>query len=82
MSVSFYGYIVDSSNKVIRGSDKIKVSNRYELTYIMNNSIQSKTCPCCGAELEINQASICSYCRTKITNYNHEWVLSNKRIKK
>jgi len=33
-------------------------------------------CPSCGAQLNINQAGLCDYCRAKITRGQFDWVLS------
>jgi hypothetical protein len=35
-----------------------------------------KTCPHCGAPLQINQAGACTYCKTKVTAADFDWVLS------
>ena len=33
-------------------------------------------CPHCGAELDVNMAGNCSYCRLKVTRGDFDWVLS------
>ena len=81
MLTSFFDYVVDNNNHVIRGNNRYRVKNKYELTYIMKERKDiSKKCPGCGAPLKNNQVSVCEYCRIKITNNNHDWVLSKKQV--
>ena len=81
MLISFFDYVIDANNKVIRGDNRYRVKNKYELIYIMKErKNMDGVCPGCGAELESNQTSVCSYCRMKITNNNHDWVLSKKKV--
>lgn len=35
-----------------------------------------KSCPNCGAPLQINQAGICEYCKAKVTSGEFDWILS------
>lgn len=35
-----------------------------------------KTCPSCGAELNISMAGVCQYCDSKVTTGKFDWVLS------
>lgn len=81
LMISFFDYVVDQNNRIVRGNNRYRVKNKYELIYVMKNkkSISGK-CPGCGADLENSQASICPYCRMKITNNNHDWVLSKKSV--
>ena len=34
-------------------------------------------CPACGAELQISQAGVCSFCSSKISSGEFDWVLSS-----
>mgnify|MGYP002514095748 CR=1 FL=1 len=55
------------------------VKNKYRLTYSRNDSNSNK-CPKCGAEIKNSHATKCEYCRSVITNNNHDWILVKKEI--
>ena len=81
MTVTFYDYVVNSQDKVVRGRKKTKVENKYLLTYSKDES-HSNTCPNCGATLKKEDVTKCEYCKTIISNNNHDWILVKKQIKK
>ena len=86
--VSFYDFVVDDSNEVVRGNRKFKVSNSYNLTFISNMTNQNKKkketkiCPSCGAELNNESSNICPYCKSVVIFNNHDWLLSKKEIRR
>ncbi len=76
LTVSFYDYIVDEREKVIRGNKKKKVEMTYLLTFVYQEQASEK-CPNCGAPLE-NKELKCSYCNTKIQAITKEMRLTKK----
>ena len=78
IKVSFYDYIVDSNNRVVRGKKDIKVNMEYELTFIKNES-NNDTCPVCGAKIE-NGITTCPYCRSRIQGVSSKMKLSKKKV--
>lgn len=82
--VSFFDYIVDISNNVLRGNKNHKVSVTYELTFVSTiNTKETKNCPSCGAPINKNSASdICEYCNSILVKNTYNWVLAKKENKK
>ena len=82
--VSFYDYLVDSNNNVIRGTKSRKLTNHYELTFICSKAKNNKSnkCPNCNAPLKNNNSNICPYCKSTIVSEHYDWVMSKKEIKK
>ena len=82
--VSFYDYVVDANNNVVRGNKSRKLTNHYELTYICSKNVKNKSnkCPNCNAPLENNNSNVCPYCNSTIVSEHYDWVLSKKEIKK
>lgn len=81
MTVSFYDYVVNKDGKVVRGKKKTLVENKYLLTYSKDER-HSNICPNCGATLKKEDVTKCEYCKTIISNNNHDWILVKKQIKK
>ena len=81
--VSFYDYVVDSNNNVVRGTKSRKLTNHYELTFIYSKSDKTKSikCPNCNATLN-NNSNVCPYCKSTIVSEHYDWVMSKKEIKK
>ena len=78
LSVSFYDYVINTSDKkVVRGKKGHKVTNTYKLKYIKSINEKEK-CPNCGADVNSN---ICEFCNTHINNIYKSFVLSEKRRK-
>lgn len=82
--VSFYDYLVDSNNNVVRGTKSRKLTNHYELTFICSKSKKNKSnkCPNCNAPLENNNSNVCPYCKSTIVSEHYDWIMSKKEIKK
>ena len=80
MKVSFYDYVVDSNEKVVRGSKKNKITNNYRMTFIKakDSSTQTDHCPNCGAPISDNASQKCEYCNSTIVKSSSEFVLSKK----
>lgn len=74
--VSFYDYVVDKDEKVIRGSKNRKVEITYHLTFLYDEEATS-TCPHCGAEME-NRETTCPYCNTIIQAVTKDMRLAKK----
>ncbi len=75
LNVSFYDYIVDASNNVLRGKDTQKVSMTYHLTFVAQLNSNDK-CPNCGAPLET--PSYCDYCKSHIQGLSTGMRMSKK----
>ena len=74
-------YTIDDDNQFVCGSlTKVRDFSEY-WTFIRSserksNSKASKTCPNCGAALNVNMAGHCEYCSVKVTSGAFDWVLS------
>ena len=82
LNVSFYDYIENSNTGVIlRGASNRKINNTYILTYIRTKEENSEIniCPRCGAPVEGNSTGICEYCKSKLINETHGWIMSEKQ---
>ena len=77
LEVKFYDYIVDSSNKVVRGKKRKKVHMLYDLTYVYNEEAIEE-CPNCNAKIS-KEDNICSYCKTTIPSIRGKMKLSTKK---
>lgn len=77
LTVSFYDYIVDQDNVVIRGKKDRKVTMTYLLTFVFDEQSDG-TCPHCGAQLE-NRETVCPYCKTNIQGVTKNMRLSKKQ---
>ncbi len=84
--VSFYDYVIDKDEKVLRGTKDYKLTNSYNLTFIstINDKKEKdkKVCPSCGAPLENDVSNKCPYCNSNIVFKHHDWVLSKKEIRR
>lgn len=82
--MEFYDYIADKETGAVhRGSDTRKMRVTYEMKFrkTLNENEKIDKCPNCGAEIDINNAGICTYCRTKLVSENTKWVLTEKTVK-
>ncbi len=75
-------YVVNTSGKVVGGSDK-KIRDFSEYwTFIRRTGVERDeydyaTCPNCGAPSDnMGQTGVCRYCDTKISNGDFSWVLT------
>ena len=67
------------NNRVLRGNAIVKVDNTYILTFVKSKEDQKEEiCPCCGAPVEGNVSGVCEYCKSKLVNKTHDWVMSKK----
>ncbi len=84
LEVSFFDYVVDISNNVLRGNKNHKVSVTYELTFVSTiNKKDTKNCPSCGAPINKNSASdVCEYCNSTLVKNTYSWVLAKKENKR
>ncbi|HVT05606.1 MAG TPA: Tim44-like domain-containing protein [Thermoanaerobaculia bacterium] len=74
-------YTIDSAGKVVAGSRTAVRSWTEYWTFIRSRGRTGTihgdlNCPNCGAALKVNAAGICSYCNSKITSGDFDWVLS------
>ena len=78
LNVKFYDFIVDSTDKVVRGNKRRKVNMTYQLKFVYDeNAITS--CPSCDAPLS-SESTICEYCNTHIQSVRGKMKLSNKKV--
>lgn len=77
LEVSFYDYIVDEKEKVVRGNKNRKVHMTYLLTFVYNE--KSIECPGCGASLDGKQTT-CPYCGSPIQAVGNSIRLSKKEV--
>ena len=71
-------YVVDSNNKVVRGSKHMKMEMEYILTFVKKHSDTKAKCPSCGHKIESNVSEICPYCKNKLVVAPQDFVMSKK----
>ena len=81
---SFYDYVVNNENAVVRGNNNRKITNHYELTFISSISKKNKSnkCPNCNAPLDNYSSNVCPYCKSTIVSEHYDWIMSKKQIKR
>lgn len=84
LKVSFYDYVVDSNNTILRGNKNFKVNMTYELTFVSTiNKKETANCPSCGAPINKKSASnVCEYCNCVLVKNTYSWVLAKKENKR
>lgn len=81
LNVKFYDYIENiNTGKVLRGTSSRKLNNTYVLTLIKSKGGANNIniCPRCSAPVEGNHTGVCEYCKSKLINETHDWVMSKK----
>ncbi len=82
LRVNFYDYIVDSEEKIVRGTNTKKVDITYELTFVSTITHKEvKNCPSCGAPITGKAADKCEYCGSTLVKNTYDWVLAKKENK-
>lgn len=86
MSTRMVDYIIDEKTRaVLKGDPNIDCYMDYLLTFMRktgvktkdaNGTIDSKSCPHCGAPLQITSAGKCEYCNSIVTTGEFDWVLA------
>ena len=76
MIVEFIDYICDENGKILRGSKYAKVTQHYEMVFVMDKNSISK-CPNCGTDIS-EFDNICPSCHSNIPLRNNVWKLSKK----
>ena len=75
LQVECYDYLINESNKVIRGTKNQKLIYTYELTFTKYTTDKKiNYCPNCGAKLVGNK---CEYCKSAVSN--NEFKISSIR---
>ncbi len=75
-------YVINSEGKILQGSSSSKRTFSEYWTFVRRagfkgkSSLNPEKCPNCGAELNINQAGYCEYCKAKITSGSFDWILA------
>jgi len=76
----------DHTGEIVSGSDKnekfmvyeyILVRTKGSITHPQTEDTESKTCPHCGAPLNLNQSTKCPYCGSIIEAKDYDWVISS-----
>ena len=83
LEVSFYDYVVDEANTIVRGTKDNKLLMTYELTFISTiNKNKTENCPNCGAPINKDDAGdVCEYCKAVIVKNTYDWTLAKKESK-
>lgn len=82
MTVECFDYVVDKTEKVVRGTKNQKLVYQYEMTFIKGLNQKDNKCPNCNAPLENVNSSKCPYCDSTIIGTNYDFVLSKKQMLK
>ena len=75
----------DRTGAIVRGSNMKEKFVTYECELIRTTGISTKrlkgmvsaTCPCCGANVDINQSAVCVYCGSVLRDDTFAWALNN-----
>ena len=80
-------YIIDAETKqVLEGDPHERYNRQYLMTFMRKigvltnpstSNMSTKSCPNCGAPLNITSAGKCEYCDFIVTTGDHDWVLSD-----
>ena len=78
LDVKFIDYVINTkTKKIIKGTNKYKLRNQYELKFIMStNTID--TCPNCGAKIKTGTTK-CKYCKAVLVQDSNSFVMCKKR---
>lgn len=81
LQVTCKDYLIDqTTGQVVRGNKLNTMNYTYNLTLIRRKQAEMKQCPNCGAALESNMTSQCSYCHSVIVHNKFDWILSKKEM--
>jgi hypothetical protein len=74
-------YTLSDANQIISGSRSSERRYSEYWTFIRSRAAKGPSrvdpnCPRCGAPLNINMGGNCTYCQTKVTSGDFDWVLS------
>ena len=79
LRVEMYDYVVDSDNKVLRGSSNRKIDIEYIITFVKTTKeVHDTICPNCGAKIDATTGGKCEYCGTVIVIDAKDYVMSKK----
>lgn len=79
-------YVVDdATGDVVRGNPQQEKFMCYRWTFARttgfktaeNSGFEAKSCPHCGAPIDINQSAVCEYCGSVLTSDSFDWVVNN-----
>jgi len=72
--------ITEDGSRVVTGSrSKERCTRSIGRSFAARPALRQhtdKSCPSCGAPLQINMAGNCEYCKAKVTSGEFDWVLS------
>ena len=76
---------VDSKGKTVEGNPRTATEFVEYWTFMRSSNVSTtkglslvtKTCPNCGAPLEVNENGLCKYCGADILTGDFDWVLSD-----
>lgn len=77
----YMDYIVDSNTKqFISGNNSSRIETVYHLEFKKSLDSTSegmiKTCPGCGASIDVNKSGECEYCHAIYNTQDYDWVLT------
>lgn len=80
LDIVFFDYVIDKSQKIVRGNNIYKVNNQYYLHFVKTKDTDDKmtNCPNCGAPIENVGSQTCTYCESVIIKESTNFVLSKK----
>lgn len=81
MRVNCYDYVInEATSKVVRGTDRNKISIEYILSFVKSasNDKSIEKCPNCGAPVDIVSSAKCPYCDSTLVKDASDYVLSKK----
>ena len=80
LKVEMYDYVVDSDDKVVRGTKNHKLEIQYIIKFVKTNkeSNDETICPNCGAKIDAVSGGTCEYCGTVIQIDAKDYVMSRK----
>ena len=80
LDISFFDYVINNNNKVVRGTNLYKLNNQYYLHFVRSQKGTDNltNCPNCKAPIADVTSQTCPYCGSVIVKDANDFVLSKK----
>ena len=78
----YLDYVINKDTKAfIRGNKDVREEKRVNLVFTKTKQAKqlnsTRTCPSCGANLDLNKTGVCPYCGSIFELKEYDWILTN-----
>ena len=77
-------YIDKESRKYLSGNNKRRIEKDVKLVFEKNKNTKkfqkARSCPTCGANIDVNSNGKCSYCNSIFDLENYDWIITEMDI--